>query len=452
MFVHLSKLSQVSLGFKSLQNSYYYVSQATIDTYRIEKRFLNPIVLLKDMNPNVYWQSQQSDQWLFDCRNSMSDLRGTGARSYIEAMSGRSATSKKQSGKNQTIRQALEAQGGRSWYAPKARPHKHHIWLRKAIDGIFAPYLFETAALVDQRCNSLVPDADIDWKELAAILTSTLFAYSVEINGAAMGAGALEAATTKLREYPVVNIRALSSKDRSKLLLLADTVWKNESPINWSGNSAEPGTALQELDAWLLHKLNRNVSTDTVYKDLRTVVLSRISVAKDKIKKTKKRSIDSTRDVAESITKTIQPKLQIRNFPEDFAQNVELNISFNFHRSSLSRITILPFMDRYEISILTKTGETVFKESLFQPVAEAIIRSILWGRSEFSVSYDHSAMLHAVSKFVGWVSTIEAEINLMIADSSLGTGYEDALRAEVFSQLGIHPMVGQNTLPTEIYL
>ena len=218
----------------------------------------------------------------------MSDLRGTGARSYIEAMSGRSATSKKQSGKNQTIRQALEAQGGGSWYAPKARPHKHHVWLRKAIAGNFAPYLFETAALVDQRCNSLVPADDIDWKELAAILTSTLFAYSVEINGAAMGAGALEAATTKLREYPVVNIRALSSKDRSKLLLLADTVWKNESPIDWSGNPAEPGSALQELDAWLLHTLNRNVSTDTVYNDLRTVVLSRISVAKDKIKKRKK--------------------------------------------------------------------------------------------------------------------------------------------------------------------
>ena len=452
MFVHLSELSKVSLGFKSLQNSFFYVSQATIDTYRIEKRFLIPIVLLKDMNPNVYWQSQQSDQWLFDCRNSMSDLRGTGARRYIEAMSGRSATSKKQSGKNQTIRQTLEAQGGSSWYAPKARPHKHHVWLRKAIGGKFAPYLFETAALVDQRCNSLVPDDDIDWKELAAILTSTLFAYSVEINGAAMGAGALEAATTKLREYPVVNIRALSSKDRDKLLLLANAVWKNESPIDWSGNAAEPGSALQELDAWLLHKLNRNVSSDTVYKDLCIVVLSRISVAKDKIKKRKKRSIDSTRIVAESITNAIQPKLQIRNFPDDFAQDVELNIDFNFDRSSLSRIAILPFMDRYEISILTKTGETVFKASLFQPVAEAIIRSILWGRSVFSVSYDHSAMLHAVSLFVEWVSTIEAEIDLMIADSSLGTGYEDALRAEVFSQLGIHPMVGQKTLPTEINL
>ena len=452
MFVQLSELSKVSLGFKSLQNSFFYVSQATIDTYRIEKRFLNPIMLLKDMNSNVYWQSQQSDQWLFDCKNSMSDLRGTGARSYIEAMSGRTATSKKQSGRPQTIRQALEAQGSSSWYAPKAHPHKRHVWLRKAIDGTFAPYLFESAALVDQRCNSLVPDDDIDWKELAAILTSTLFAYSVEINGAAMGAGALEAATKKLRNYPVVNIRALSSKDRDNLLLLANAVWKNESPINWYGNLAAPGSALQELDAWLLYKLNRNVSTDTVYKDLRTVVLSRISVARDKVKKRRKRSIDSTRIVAESITKAIQPKLQIRNFPDDFAQDVELNIKFNFDRSSLSRIVILPFMDRYEISILTKTEETVFEGSLFQPVAEAIIRSILWGRSVFSVSYEHSAMLHAVSQFVEWVSDIEAEINVMIADSSLGTGYEDALRAEVFSQLGIHPMVGQETLPTEIYL
>ena len=47
MFVHLSELSKVSLGFKSLQNSFFYVNQATIDTYRIEKRFLIPICATK---------------------------------------------------------------------------------------------------------------------------------------------------------------------------------------------------------------------------------------------------------------------------------------------------------------------------------------------------------------------------------------------------------------------
>jgi hypothetical protein len=90
----------------------------------------------------------------------------------------------------QTIKEALEAQSGGLWYAPKARPNKHHIWLRKAFNSTYAPFLFEKAMLVDQRLNSIGPVASIDWKGLAAALTTSLFTYSLEINGAAaMGAG-----------------------------------------------------------------------------------------------------------------------------------------------------------------------------------------------------------------------------------------------------------------------
>ena len=45
MFVSLSALENISLGFKSLQNTFYYVDQNTIDTYDIETRFLKPIIM-----------------------------------------------------------------------------------------------------------------------------------------------------------------------------------------------------------------------------------------------------------------------------------------------------------------------------------------------------------------------------------------------------------------------
>jgi hypothetical protein len=63
----------------------------------------------------------------------------------------------------------------------KARPNRHHIWLRKAFDGVFAPFLFDRGCLVDQRCNSISPISNIEWKELAASVTSSLFACSLEI-------------------------------------------------------------------------------------------------------------------------------------------------------------------------------------------------------------------------------------------------------------------------------
>lgn len=453
MFVPLSDLASVNLGFKSLQNSFYYVNKATIDTYGIEKRFLTPILMLRALDARQYLQSPKPDMWLFNCRDKKEDLRGTGALKYIEAMADRSAAEKKQSGKSQTIREALEAQSGGIWYAPKARPNKRHIWLRKAVDGVFAPYIFETPALVDQRCNSLSPHDDIEWKELAAVLTSTLFAYSVEINGSAsMGAGALEAPTTKLRGYPVLDVRSLSAEDRETLVSLASTVWKDGPPVDWSDEDAQPNEALRQLDAWVLKKSKCNVSTDKLYSDLRSVCLSRISVAKDKAKKVKKRKADSIGSVADSIAKAIAPKLEARNFPDDFADGVKLDISFNFDRRNLKRVTVAQLLDRYDISIMTKNGDTVYEGNFVQPVAEAIIRSILWGRSVFSVSSDRSAMMTAVSDFIAWFSNVNTEIDRLIADSALGTGYEDALRTEVFARLGVHPMAGEKLLPSEVLI
>ena len=451
MFVSLSTLADVKLGFKSLQNEFYYVNQFTIDIYGIEERFLTPILMRKALDVHVYMQSPKPEKWLFTCRDRKDDLRGTGALKYIEAMADRSATQKKQSGRRRTIREVLEAQGGGIWYAPKASPNEHRIWVRKAIDGIFAPYLFLNTALVDQRCNSISPVEDIDWDELAAVLTSTLFAYSVEINGSAsMGAGALEAPTRKLRGYPVADIRALSRRDRQTLVSLADVVWTRESPVNWSVEGNSPGNALQALDDWLLKKCKCNVSIKTLYEDLQTVCLSRISVAKDKVKKTKKRKVDSIGSVAEAIVKAISPKLRTRNFPENFVNDAHLDMHFNIDRRSISRITMFQLFDRYEITILTKNGQAVYEGDLVQPVAEGIIRSLLWGRSTFSVSADRNVMSDAVSGFITWVADIGNEIDRMIAESALGTGYEEVLKVEVFARLGIHPMAGARLLPNVI--
>ena len=453
MFVPLSDLATVALGFKSLQNDFYYVNKPTIETYGIEKRYLTPILMLKALDGHTFFQSPTPDQWLFSCKDKKVDLRGTGALKYIEAMADRSAAEKKQTGKKLTIREALEAQSGGLWYAPKARPNKHNIWLRKAVDGVFAPYLFETPALVDQRCNSISPSDDIEWKELAAVLTSTLFAYSLEINGSAsMGAGALEAATTKLRGYPVFDVRSLSAKDRKSLVDLGTAAWSNGGPIDWSDEDAEPGDELRELDEWLLKKSKRKVSVDTLHDDLKAVCLSRIVVAKDKAKKVKKRKADSIGSVAESIAKAIAPKLESRNFPDDFANGAQFDLSFHFDRRNLKRITISPLLDQYDLKVTTKSGETAYEASLVQPVAEAIIRSLLWGRSVFSVSSDRRAMVAAVSSFILWFSTLDAEIGRLIAESALGTGYEDALKTEVYSRLGIHPSVGEKILPNEISL
>jgi hypothetical protein len=87
-----------------------------------------------------------------------------------------------------------------------------------------------------------------------------------------------------------------------------------------------------------------------------------------------------------------------------------------------------------------------------RPVAEAIIRAILLGRSTFSVSTDRKAMDEAANNFLKWVSDAEQDIQTAITESAFGTGYEDILKKEIYTRLGIHPLTGPATLPFFINL
>jgi hypothetical protein len=158
------------------------------------------------------------------------------------------------------------------------------------MDTVFAPFVFSTAKVVDQRCNYLDPLHGLAWEVAGAVLSSTLFAYSLEINGSpSMGAGALEAPTTKLRRYPVFDPRTLTASEKTKLIKLAEAVWEAEAPVNWEADGTSPGPKLRALDAWLLDLTKTGIELDQLYTDLGAACQSRITVAR--IKPRPKRSI-----------------------------------------------------------------------------------------------------------------------------------------------------------------
>ena len=194
----------------------------------------------------------------------------------------------------------------------------------------------------------------------------------------------------------------------------------------------------------------RNVNLSRLYSDIHDVSRSRILVANDKSKKTKKRQAESIGSVAESISRAIRPKVNLKRFPEDFVGGTVCDISLNIDRDTVKQINITQILNEYDIEVITTNDTTVYEANHPRSVADVIVRSILWGRSEFSVSSDRKAMHAAVRHFVAWVSEIDRDISAAISESSLGTGYEDILRREVFKQLGIHPLSGAKELPSEI--
>jgi hypothetical protein len=450
MFRPLSELASVSLGYKSLQNEFFYVNQATIDSFGIEAEYLQPILKLANMHPRSYYQDPLPTLWLFHCTAREADLRGTGALRYISAMSERLATQRKQSGKPQTVRQALSAQGGGLWYAPKAQPHQHHIWLRKGISGVFSPFLFKQAALVDQRCNGIAPKHGVSWTELAAILGSTLFSYAVEVNGStAMGAGVLEASTTKLKDYPAFDVTALDMQARKVLVKLADAALQ-EQPVDWSGSAVSVGKGLRALDQWMLTHAGSAVTVDTLYADMEAACKTRLLLASDKVKVTKSKKSSNIRAVAEGIAARVRSRLQLKNFPEDFLDNADLDISVNIAPELIRSISFTPMLGDTELIIADGAGRSLLEGQYPSAVGEAVVRALLWGRASFRLSSDRKAAHDAVEAFLRWFRDAETEIAKGVSNSALGTGYEEILHQEVFRALGIDARAVASVLPQEI--
>jgi hypothetical protein len=211
-----------------------------------------------------------------------------------------------------------------------------------------------------------------------------------------------------------------------------------------------PGKNLKALDEWLLKAAGRNVSVAQMYDDLRSACLARAFVAEDKTKKTKKQKSDSIGNVAESIVKAVNPVIRSKNFPNDFLDGATLDLPMTFDQSSLKDVSIHQLLDSYEIEVRTRAGGVAYQGTHPRPVAEGIIRALMWGRSQFSVSSDRKVMDEAVNKFLIWASKTEQDIEKAIRESAYGTGYEDALKNEVYARIGIHPLSGAKVLPPRI--
>jgi hypothetical protein len=264
-----------------------------------------------------------------------------------------------------------------------------------------------------------------------------------------MGAGALEAPTSKLRSYPAFDPRPLSPDEKKELIRLARSVWSSEKPPDWAAEGTQPGPKLRTLDEWLLSRAGVSLTVDQVYSDLRATCAARIAVAQDKVKTTKKQKTDSVSSVARGIAEPIALFLNSRQFPEDFGTPSE-TIPVHLARGALRQIRIHSFFDNADITLTGEGGHTLLEGSYDASVAEAIARAVLLGRQAFQAPAKRADAQACLSEFLAWFQQIRTRLDEAIAESALGTGYEDQLRAQVYQTLRIHPLAGEPTLPALI--
>ncbi|HEX8817285.1 MAG TPA: hypothetical protein VF753_17455 [Terriglobales bacterium] len=432
------EIASVGLGFKSLQNQFFYLTKATIKQFEIKKKYLRPIFKIGDLTNNKFLQDPKPTQWLFFCKEGEKDLAGTGALTYIHAMENVPATERKQTGEHQTISQALKAQSGGLWYGPKAIPHTAHVWLRKAFNTNFSPFILHNAVALDQRCNFVTPKSGLDWKLVAAIVTSSLFALAVESYGSAtMGAGALELATKKLPELRVPDIRNLVETERKRLIALVEAVWKEAAPIEWS-TGQEPRKELKELDTFLLALIGTEVSLAQIYADINALVASRILIARDKEQTTKAHQRVDVAAVAKSIASSVQTLLDSKRFPDDFYDPVSAGIVFDFTNAKSLDIECTPILHQAVIEVRNPASSEVMLHAQYpRAVAQVIVRALLLGRRRFVAPENQESAEEALATFDKWLPTIVEKVEESARMTAMGTKYEQQVLSACFRALNL---------------
>lgn len=435
---YLDDLAEVHLGYKSLQNDFFYLSTDTIQRFGIEEEYLRDIFLLSDFDSGKFLQTPQWSIRLFLCRKGEGDLKGTGALKYIREMANRPATLKKQaSGRQLTIQKVLEAQGGGRWYSPKAMPQTANIWLRKAFAGVFAPFLFKVPVTVDQRCNRVEPREGIKWEELAALMTTTLFPLALEADGAcSMGGGALEWKTRSLRYARTIDLRCFTDQQRITLVKLAAAVWEKGAPTDFS-KGVPSNKQILALDDYVLGLIRSPVTRQEYYLDLHSTAKMRIEKAKTRKLSSKVQEVANVKEVAVSIASAIRPSIEAHRFPEDFypAGSGQQSIEIPSDRELI--LTADRFMTNGSIKVEDNDGKVFLETNQSAPMVELIARAILLGRRRFSIPVDEPSISAAVTALLTWLENVNKEIDDGVNASALGTRFEDQLKDAILNYLSI---------------
>jgi hypothetical protein len=438
----LSQLASVGLGYKSLQNNFFYVTEKVVKEFDIERVYLRPIVRMVDLNGQAFLQNGKVSRQLFYCSQSETDLRGTGALRYLRAMADRPAVAKKQSRTTagKTIREVLDAQGGKKWYAPKAQTHRYHIWVRKAFDAVFSPFLFEREAVLDQRCNFLQPRTGVEWKCLGALLTSSIFAVAAEsFGGASLGAGALEIPTKKLRQVPVPDIREMSKAEKLRLVSLAEAAWGQDVPVDWRIKD-KPGHFIEKLDQFLLEWMATPLTTVRLYADIVNVCRSRLRLGADKETKTKKSVREDVDGYGRQIADSVRPFLEGKQFPEAFFVASDPYVTFDLSDETSLIVSAVPMMAETAVSIRNRKNDLALLDKVYpRPVAQVILRSLLMGRRKFNVPNDPQSATRVLKAYFEWFPTVLAKIEKGSRSAAFGTKYEEQVLNITMKILGLHP-------------
>jgi hypothetical protein len=384
--VTLSDVAQVNLGYITLLNDFHYVTKDTIDLYGIESEFLKEVYRLGDLQADQYVQTGAPATWLFDCRKAVEDLRGTGALAYIRWGQNQKTRPKKQSEQAVSWPDAPALASRKYWYAPTTSTHASRVALRKAVGDRYAPFLFDTSVVLDQRMYALAGANGVSDGVLQAYLCSSLFPLSLETNADLQyGAGALSMNTSALRELPTLDLRILEANAVGRAHVLESLAELVKSrPMRAGEYQSRPDVLA--LDSAILAALGWSEDEAKDKALAAAVAVAELSGTRLTMPTLREKSRTEAKH-ADITTVAEDVAAQLRSIVEGFTfPPVSMGVPIALPKDHALTVSIEIIMQNVDVTIIDDLGvRRLALEGLDHSTAEVLLRALQLGRREFTL-------------------------------------------------------------------
>ena len=418
----------VYLGFKSLLNEFFYVDEQTIDHFGIESEFLHPIHTLKDLDELSYHQRLDPKHWVFTCRLEPSDLRGTGAGSYIQWGSLQETRARKQAQRVVKWPDAPALSSSKHWYWPAAPLHPARIALRKGIGRRYAPFLFDDPTLLDQRLYLLFPRPPVSTELLSAYCASTLLPWALEVDAdLGLGAGVLTLGANSLRNIPVLDVASVAGTKHEIQILKAACELYEEEPPESSGLVSSPAQRALDI-AWLSATGNDPSNAGLIASEVAALAEARLQVARRRKRVQRSLSQQDLELVMEPLIARLERWLDARHIPEDFF-GPEVDVRLVELPSGELEVQFDTMLGQCVLRVTTSIGgQVLLEDSTSVQQAELILRCLQLGRRRFRVPLDQAKCEEALHQLAILVDEFENELGQTLGSASIGARHEDTVR------------------------
>jgi len=422
----LSDFCDVTLGFKSLMNGFFYVSQEDIDRFGIEDEYIEPVLKLADLDDEKFQQDIIPNRWLFSCEKHESDLKGTGAWDYIDWGAHQLAPSRKQSGKSESYKAALEKQGGKEWWRPKAPRHPARLAVRKGYNDRYSPFVFASPVVLDQRLYLLFQKRGVPLEVLTAFACSSLFPLTLETNAdLGMGAGVLTLGAGNLRALPCVDLHAIvcapawpEVKKRLAALLNTNTPTAFNLPRH---------PAVVALDEALLDALGIGaIRLSDVHEAVARLANARLGRSRQRQLVRAAASAADLERASEPVVQELKKWFATRVFPNDFLPADRPRREYHFPDGQL-QLRFAYLLGSVDIWAAPEFGEEYLVAETHPFIGELILRCLQLGRRVFALPVDGDDATPLLRQLAELRQDFEAAFYEAIDRTSLGSLYRDEL-------------------------